>query len=236
MACETFCLDTDESYSNASLHGESLTIDTVRLVPVKESAPLNRLLGRYHNKNTVVGKIKRKPQNLHRHLDATVAPPARSTILVEMTVNDVHYQPGDHVGIFPANRKDIVDGILKRLNGVDNFDEVLQLQLLKENHSTNGKFFFSNFYVFFSFWDENSYSSFSFGWQCKKKKTIETGVTKSWEPHEKLPACSLRTLLMRFLDITTPPTRQLLTLLASFCEDKDDEERLNVLANVSNHQ
>lgn len=60
------------------------------------------------------------------------------------------------------------------------------------------------------------------------------GVTKSWEPHEKLPACSLRTLLTRFLDITTPPTRQLLTLLATFCEDKDDEEHLNVLANVMN--
>lgn len=56
---------------------------------------------------------------------------------------------------------------------------------------------------------------------------------KSWEPHEKLPACSLRTLLTRFLDITTPPTRQLLTLLATFCEDKADEERLNILANVN---
>lgn len=57
-------------------------------------------------------------------------------------------------------------------------------------------------------------------------------MTKSWEPHERLPVCSLRTLLTRFLDITTPPTRQLLTLLATFCENKDDEERLNVLANV----
>lgn len=61
----------------------------------------------------------------------------------------------------------------------------------------------------------------------------KAGVTKSWEPHEKLPACSLRTLLTRFLDITTPPTRQLLTLLATFCEDKADEERLNILANVN---
>lgn len=63
-------------------------------------------------------------------------------------------------------------------------------------------------------------------------RVFETGLTKSWEPHEKLPVCSLRTLLTRFLDITTPPTRQLLTLLATFCEDKADEERLNMLANV----
>lgn len=56
---------------------------------------------------------------------------------------------------------------------------------------------------------------------------------KSWEPHERLPICSLRTLLTRFLDITTPPTRQLLTLLATFCQEKADEEQLNVLANVN---
>lgn len=138
MACETFCLDTDDTYSSASFAGETLTIDTVRLVPVNESVPVDRQLGKYHNKTTVVGKTKRKPLNLHRHLDSAVSV-ARSTILVEMTVNDVHYQPGDHVGIFPANRKEIVDGILERLSGVDDFDEVLQLQLLKENHSTNGK-------------------------------------------------------------------------------------------------
>lgn len=138
MACETFCLDTDETYSSASLHGETLTIDTVRLVPVNESVPLNRQLGKYHNKTTIVGKTKRKPQNLHRHLGAA-ASETRSTILVEIAVNDVHYQPGDHVGIFPANRNEIVDGILERLSGIDNFDEVIQLQLLKENHSTNGR-------------------------------------------------------------------------------------------------
>lgn len=52
----------------------------------------------------------------------------------------VEYEPGDHVGIFPANSQEIVDGILKRLTGVENNDEILQLQILKENHSTNGKF------------------------------------------------------------------------------------------------
>lgn len=62
------------------------------------------------------------------------------------------------------------------------------------------------------------------------------GIEKSWEPHERLPACSLKTLLTRFLDLTTPPSRQLLTLLASFCDDKDDEDRMYLLANVSMFQ
>lgn len=59
------------------------------------------------------------------------------------------------------------------------------------------------------------------------------GVSKSWEPHEKLPACSMRVLLTRFLDITTPPSRQLLTLLANFCGKKEDACRMKFLANVS---
>lgn len=100
------------------------------------------------------------------------------------------------MGIFPANRAEIVDGIIKRLAGVSDPDEVLQLQVLKEKHTQNG-------------------------------------VYKSWEPHERLPICSLRTLLSRYLDITTPPSRQLLTLMASYCEDKADEERLLMLANES---
>lgn len=133
MACETFCLDTDESFSSATLHSESLTIDTVRLVPVNETISFDVQLGKYHNKNVIIGKTKRKPRNLHRSATAT-----RSTVLVEIVANNAQYEPGDHVGIFPANRKEIVDGIMNRLSGVDNFDEILQLQLLKENHTTNG--------------------------------------------------------------------------------------------------
>lgn len=66
--------------------------------------------------------------------------------------------------------------------------------------------------------------------------TFRIGISKSWEPHERLPSCSMRTLLSRFLDITTPPSRQILTLLSSFCESKDDETRLRTLANVTNYK
>lgn len=138
MACETFCLDTDESFSSVTLQSESLTIDTVRIVPVNETVPMDVQLGKYHNKNVIVGKTKFKPKNLYSHVSTMGA--GRSTILVELSTKDVQYEPGDHVGIFPANRKDYVDGILQRLSGIDNVDEVLQLQLLKENHSTNGMF------------------------------------------------------------------------------------------------
>lgn len=137
VACDTFCLDTDDTLSTASLvlQGDSMTIDTVRLVSVKDGGTLETQLGKYHNKSILVGKVKREPQSLHRESSAQ----GRSTIAIEFIATDVKYQPGDHVGIFPSNREDIVNGILTRLSGSEDFDRLLQLQLLKENHSTNGK-------------------------------------------------------------------------------------------------
>lgn len=69
--------------------------------------------------------------------------------------------------------------------------------------------------------------------QLEVLKEIHTQNTimKRWEPHEKLPSLSVRTLLSRFLDITTPPSRQLLSILSPFCEDKADEDRISLLAN-----
>lgn len=139
IACETFCLDEDEQYSSATraLQGESMTIDNVRLVSVDEFTPLDSQLGKYHNRNLMVGKVKQRPVTLHELSTGD----RRSTILVEFTANGVDYQPGDHVGVFPVNREDIVSGILHRLSGIDDHDGIMQLQLLKENHSTNGNLF-----------------------------------------------------------------------------------------------
>lgn len=137
IACETFCLDEDEQYSSATLalQGESMTIDNVRLVSVEEFVPLDTQLGKYHNRNLIIGKVKQRPLTLHELSDED----GRSTILVEFSANGVCYEPGDHVGVFPVNRAEIVNGILLRLNGIEDYDGIMQLQMLKENHSTNGK-------------------------------------------------------------------------------------------------
>lgn len=52
----------------------------------------------------------------------------------------LNYEPGDHVGVFPMNRKELVDGILAKLYGVSNPDEPLQLQILNEKHASNGMY------------------------------------------------------------------------------------------------
>lgn len=43
-----------------------------------------------------------------------------------------------------CNRKELVDVLLSRFKDVDNYDEPLQLQLMKETHTSSGKLFCDN--------------------------------------------------------------------------------------------
>lgn len=69
--------------------------------------------------------------------------------------------------------------------------------------------------------------------QMIMKHFFNTGVTVNWEAHEKIPATSIRTLLTRFVDITSPPSTELLRVLANYCTEKKDCADLLHLANVS---
>lgn len=54
---------------------------------------------------------------------------------------DLLYNPGDHLGVFARNRPELVDKILNKLIRAENPNEVVQLQVLQENHTPNGKNF-----------------------------------------------------------------------------------------------
>lgn len=58
------------------------------------------------------------------------------------------------------------------------------------------------------------------------------GSSKIWEQVEKIPICSLRTAFSRYLDITTPPSINMLKQLASQATWESDKDRLENLANV----
>lgn len=58
------------------------------------------------------------------------------------------------------------------------------------------------------------------------------GITQTWDPHERLPSASVRELLTRYLDITTPPTPNFLHVLAEYAHDNDERTRLDQLATV----
>ncbi|XP_063238129.1 nitric oxide synthase, salivary gland [Bacillus rossius redtenbacheri] len=179
-ACETFCLDDDAILeATKSLRAPTLSAATVRLLEAEER-PLAEALSKCHGKDIIACKVLGK-RNLHGN-------DARTTMLVEVGA-PLAYEPGDHVGVLPANRRELVDGILARLQTSLDVDRPAQLQLQKDTRTPDG-------------------------------------VVKTWESHYRLPPCSLRTLFTRFLDITTPPTPNLLQQLAAAASDPEDSRRL----------
>ncbi|XP_023704470.1 nitric oxide synthase, salivary gland isoform X3 [Cryptotermes secundus] len=189
VACETFCLDDDDTFLEATLALRSPTLSsaTVRLVGAKQES-IAKALSKYHNRKVTPCQLLRKT-NLHGS-DAS-----RATMLLELAA-DLPYTPGDHVGVFACNRQELVDGVLSRLQTTTDPDEPVELQVQKETHTSNG-------------------------------------VLKTWEPHERLPPCTIRILFSRFLDITTPPTPNLLQHFASIATDPEDQRRLTLLATES---
>ncbi|KAM6460457.1 nitric oxide synthase, inducible isoform 2-T4 [Liasis olivaceus] len=50
-----------------------------------------------------------------------------------------------------------------------------------------------------------------------------------WAPYKKFPACTLSQALMHFLDVTSPPSQQLLRSLSQLAKDESEKKRLNLL-------
>lgn len=191
VACETFCLDDDDTFLEATitLQSESLSAQNVRFITAPRPDKITDALSKCHNKNKVTALPLLRRTNLHGEKSA------KATLLLEFK-NHLPYNPGDHLGVFAVNRPEIVNKILGRLKGVTDPDEPVELQILQETQTSNG-------------------------------------VLKTWVPHERLPCCSVRDLLARFLDITTPPTPNLLQHFASIATDEEDQRKLNLLATDS---
>lgn len=132
MACETFCLDDDDTFLDATreLASEALTVSNTRFHET-EKVDLVTSLANCHSRNVSVCKLLKKSNPHGEHSTS------RATLLIQLE-SDLHYLPGDHVGVFPCNRSNIVEGVLKRLQGVADFDTTLELQVLKESHTPNG--------------------------------------------------------------------------------------------------
>jgi len=69
----------------------------------------------------------------------------RVTLWLEIDVDDwaksekTMYRPGDHVGMFATNRAELVSGIIPYLQCDQDPDEPMELQMLKEKHTSTGK-------------------------------------------------------------------------------------------------
>ncbi|NP_001161704.1 nitric oxide synthase [Nasonia vitripennis] len=69
--------------------------------------------------------------------------------------------------------------------------------------------------------------------QIQKQVHTPNGIVKSWIPHDKYQGNTLRNLLLRFVDITTPPTPNLLRYFASIATCSKDQAKLCLLSTDS---
>lgn len=65
----------------------------------------------------------------------------RATMLIELEAiapgESVDYSPGDHLAVYPENRKELVDGILKRF-AADDVDQMYSI-FIKKQHIENSE-------------------------------------------------------------------------------------------------
>ncbi|XP_045491293.1 nitric oxide synthase-like protein [Colias croceus] len=135
VACETFCLDDDETLQEAkrALGTVTLSEETVRFAyPAGKPPTLLNGLQSALNRQLITCTVK-----ANKDLGDSTA--ERSTIFIDMEPkSEIKYDPGDHVGIIACNRKELVDNLLARLKDIEDFDTPVNLQLMKETHTSNG--------------------------------------------------------------------------------------------------
>ncbi|KYO43818.1 nitric oxide synthase, inducible [Alligator mississippiensis] len=122
---------------------------------------------------------------------------SRSTVLVCLDAAgqpELQHEPGDHVGIFPANRADLVQELLERVEDPPPADDAVVVEALETQPGGRA------------------------------------GPVMRWVQQSRLPPCTLSQALTFYLDITAPPSPQLLQLLASLAEDSTERDQLQQLS------
>ena len=51
---------------------------------------------------------------------------------------ELEYKPGDHIGLFAANRKELVDDVLAKVSNAPPHDQLVKVEILKEKTTVFG--------------------------------------------------------------------------------------------------
>ncbi|NXU10346.1 NOS2 protein, partial [Pardalotus punctatus] len=95
-----------------------------RIVPDSQPMDLAKALASIHAKEVIPMKLKFR-QNLQSLKSSRV------TILVKLcceTNQEVHYLPGEHIGVFPGNQPELVHGIIARVKDAPPADQTIRLE------------------------------------------------------------------------------------------------------------
>ncbi|XP_074841477.1 nitric oxide synthase 3 isoform X2 [Carettochelys insculpta] len=192
-ACDTFCVgdDVEEAAREMFSAQGNWWRQSYRLSARTDTVDVLTGLSHVHKRSVFPCHVL-SVQNLQSRESS------RSTILVRLDTAgqpELQYLPGDHVGIFPANRPELVQELLERVEEQPPAGEAVAVEVLEK--ATSGR---------------------------------RASPQASWVPLSRLPPCTLAQALTYFLDITTPPSPQLLQLLATLAEDRAQREQLQRLS------
>ncbi|XP_019401132.1 PREDICTED: nitric oxide synthase, inducible [Crocodylus porosus] len=182
-ACEIFEVRGKNSIQVPKMYtcDDSWNPKNYRVVYDSQALHLSKGLADIHAKNVIPMKLTFR-QNLQSSKSSRV------TILVKLsceTNQEMQYLPGDHIGIFPGNQPELVQGITELLKDAPPADQTIRLET----------------------YNDGGY----------------------WTSDKKIPPCTLSEALTYFLDITTPPSQQLLKKLSQLATEEGDRQRLEVL-------
>uniref|UniRef100_A0A452SNX7 Nitric oxide synthase n=1 Tax=Ursus americanus TaxID=9643 RepID=A0A452SNX7_URSAM len=139
-ACDVFCVGDDvniEKANNSLISNDrSWKRNKFRLTYMAEAPELTQGLSTVHKKRVSAARLLSR-QNLQSPKSS------RSTIFVRLHTNgnqELQYQPGDHLGVFPGNREDLVNALIERLEDAPPVNQLVKVELLEERNTALGNY------------------------------------------------------------------------------------------------
>ncbi|XP_042297702.1 nitric oxide synthase, brain isoform X1 [Sceloporus undulatus] len=137
-ACDVFCVgdDVNIEMANNSLisNDRSWKRSKFRLTYVAEAPELTQGLYSIHKKRVFAARLLNR-QNLQSPKSS------RSTIFLRLHTNghqELHYEPGDHLGVFPGNHEDLVNALIERVEDAPPTNQLVKVELLEERSTALG--------------------------------------------------------------------------------------------------
>ncbi|XP_053862824.1 nitric oxide synthase, brain [Malaclemys terrapin pileata] len=137
-ACDVFCVGDDvniEKANNSLISNDrSWKRSKFRLTYVAEAPELTQGLYSIHKKRVYAARLLTR-QNLQSPKSS------RSTIFLRLHTNgqqELRYQPGDHLGVFPGNHEDLVSALMERLEDAPPANQLVKVELLEERSTALG--------------------------------------------------------------------------------------------------
>ncbi|XP_023681440.1 nitric oxide synthase 1-like [Paramormyrops kingsleyae] len=131
VACDTFCIADDSQLDKEDdIFSCQWEADTYRVSVTSTHTDVSTALSKLHKKQVSVATII-STQNLQSEQSS------RITLLVKLKTNvqqQLQYQPGDHLGIYPSNPSSLVQAVLGRIPDLPPLHLSVATEILKDRN------------------------------------------------------------------------------------------------------